>query len=113
MGTIEGFQPSFDGEGNEAEAPGPARITKLFGSTTSPYTRKIRILLRAAGMVPTFVDTRTEEGATALARVAPLGKIPVVELSPAGEGAAAPGVIADSGLIAAWLWSQHAPELRA
>jgi glutathione S-transferase len=93
-----------------AEAPARSgRTLKLYGTTTSPYTRKIRILTRAAGLEVTFVDTRTEEGAAALARIAPLGKVPVVEL-PADP---TPHVLPDSGLISAWLWTHHAPELRA
>ncbi len=118
MGTVEGFQPvdehaQVDEPGGGA-APGPAAVKTLYGSTTSPYTRKVRILLRAAGLSPTFVDTRSEEGATALARLAPLGKIPVVErLGDGGANAPKPRVISDSGVIATWLWTHHAPALRA
>jgi glutathione S-transferase len=83
---------------------------KLYGTPTSPYARKIRVLARAAGLELPLVDTRTEEGAAALARVAPLGKVPVLEL--AGD-APAPRVLPDSGLISAWLWSHHAPALTA
>jgi glutathione S-transferase len=79
---------------------------KLFGTPTSPYTRKIRILARAAGLDFTFVDTRTEAGASALARVAPVGKVPAVQLD---DGR----VLPDSGLIASWLWAHHEPALRA
>jgi glutathione S-transferase len=107
MGTIEGYQPSLDGSA-EADAR-PGRALKLYGTTTSPYTRKIRILTRAAGLAVDFVDTRSEAGAAALARVAPLGKVPVVEL-PADP---TPHVIPDSGLISTWLWTHHAPALRA
>jgi glutathione S-transferase len=82
---------------------------KLYGTPTSPYVRKIRILTRAAGVDATFVDTRTEAGAAALARLAPVGKVPVLERD---EGEA-PRVLPDSGVIAAWLWTNHAPALRA
>jgi glutathione S-transferase len=85
---------------------------KLFGTTTSPYTRKIRVLARAAGLEATLVDTRTAEGADALARVAPVGKVPTIELTDA-EAAGGPRVLPDSGLIAAWLWARHAQALRA
>jgi glutathione S-transferase len=126
MGTLEGFQPSFDpggdpsgGDGAEAAARAtrtglPARV-RLYGTTTSPYTRKVRVLARAAGLDVTLVDTRTEEGAAALARVAPLGKVPVVELlGPSGAlDGDVPRVLPDSGLIAAWLWADHAATLRA
>ncbi|HEY2731456.1 MAG TPA: glutathione S-transferase family protein [Polyangia bacterium] len=115
MGTIEGFQPSFE-KGGPAEGSVAALVVKLYGTTTSPYTRKIRILTRAAGLSVTMVDTRTAEGAAALARIAPLGKVPVIEMGSGPAGAlddGTPRVLADSGLVAAWLWARHAPALRA
>jgi glutathione S-transferase len=105
MGTIEGYQPSLDATETEASAG----KLKVFGTTTSPYTRKVRLLARAAGFEVTLVDTRTEEGAAALARIAPLGKVPVIE----APGTPEPRVLPDSGLISAWLWAEHAPALRA
>jgi glutathione S-transferase len=107
MGTLEGYEPSLDLDGEARAKAAPA--LKLYGTPTSPYARKIRILGRAAGFAVTLVDTRTEEGAAALARIAPLGKVPVAEL-PAEPS---PLVLPDSGLIAAWLWARHAPALRA
>ena len=85
---------------------------KLYGTPTSPYARKIRILLAAAKLPVTFVDTRTEEGAAGLARIAPVGKVPTLELEP-GEHPDDPRVLPDSGVIAAWLWARHEPALRA
>jgi glutathione S-transferase len=82
---------------------------RLLGTTTSPYTRKIRILGAAAQLPLELVDTRHEAGAALLARVAPLGKVPVLII---GEGEAA-RVLPDSGLITQWLWAQHATALRA
>jgi glutathione S-transferase len=80
---------------------------KLLGTTTSPYTRKIRALLDALGGQYVFLDTRSAEGAALLAEVAPLGKIPVL----------VPGVgqptLADSSLIIQWLWSTEESRLRA
>ncbi|HVR01061.1 MAG TPA: glutathione S-transferase [Polyangia bacterium] len=116
MGTIEGFQPSFEKGGAAGSSVAPP-VVKLYGTTTSPYTRKIRILARAAGLSVTLVDTRAAEGAAALATIAPLGKVPVIEMGPSGAAGAlddgAPRVLPDSGLIAAWLWARHAPALRA
>jgi glutathione S-transferase len=86
-----------------------APALRLLGTTTSPYTRKIRILGAAAQLPLELLDTRHEVGAALLARVAPLGKVPVLII---GDGADAP-VLADSGLIARWLWAQHAEALRA
>jgi glutathione S-transferase len=109
LGTIEGYQPSFEGDSG-ADLPAKAATPlRLYGTTTSPYTRKIRILARAAGLDFVLVDTRTEEGAAALARIAPLGKVPVIEV-PAEPTSR---VLPDSGLIAGWLWAEHAPALRA
>jgi glutathione S-transferase len=106
VGTVEGFQPVVDPGDDDAGRSGPPRIAKIYGTPTSPYARKIRILARAAGMDPAFVDTRAGEGAIALARLAPVGKVPFVEL----EGGR---VVADSGLVASWLWLHHEPALRA
>ncbi len=78
---------------------------KLYGTTTSPYVRKIRILARAAAVPFEFVDTRTEAGGAAYARIAPAGKVPVVEL-PDGR------VLPDSDLIASFLWTNHVDALR-
>src|SRR5258708_32198390 len=116
MGTIEGLQPSFE-KGGPAGSSVAAPVVKLYGTTTSPYTRKIRILTRAAGLSVTMIDTRAADGAAALARIAPLGKVPVIEMGfemgPSGPAGAlddgTPGVLADSGLIAAWRCARHAP----
>jgi glutathione S-transferase len=82
---------------------------RLLGTTTSPYTRKIRILAAAAQLPLELVDTRHEAGAALLARLAPLGKVPVLMI---GEGDNA-RILPDSGLIAQWLWAQHESALRA
>jgi glutathione S-transferase len=80
---------------------------KLLGTTTSPHTRKARILLKASRRPHQFVDTRTEEGAALLAAVAPLGKVPVLVLpDPIGP-------LADSTLITNWLWTNEGFVLRA
>jgi glutathione S-transferase len=84
-------------------------ILRLLGTTTSPYTRKVRILASAAQVPFEFVDTRRDAGAVLLARVAPLAKVPVLLV---GEGAEAT-VIPDSSLITQWLWASYQPALRA
>jgi len=80
---------------------------KLLGTTTSPYTRKVRILLKALGQAHDLVDTRTDAGAAALAGPSPLGKVPVLVVD--GE----PGALPDSSLITNWLWATREAELRA
>jgi glutathione S-transferase len=89
-----------------AESPLPLRV---LGTTTSPYTRKVRILAAAAGAPFDFIDTRQPIGAALLARVAPLGKVPALM---AGDGDDAL-VLPDSSLISHWLWARHAATLRA
>jgi glutathione S-transferase len=78
---------------------------RVLGTTTSPYTRKVRVLLNAIGRPYEFLDIRSEPGATALKSAAPLGKIPVLV---AEDGT----VVPDSSLIVAWLWAKEAPALR-
>jgi glutathione S-transferase len=82
---------------------------RLLGTTTSPYTRKVRILATAAKIPFTLVDTRGDEGSALLVRLGPVGKVPVLLL---GEGEDAP-VLPDSGLIAQRLWTDHQAALRA
>ena len=96
---------------------------KVLGSTTSPYTRKVRILLNAIGRPYEMIDTRTDAGAAVLAEVAPLKKIPVLLLD-AAEAAVAPGSAAlpagsshglalpDSALITRWIWAAEEAGLR-
>jgi glutathione S-transferase len=78
----------------------------LLGTTTSPYTRKVRILFSVLGREHQFLDTRTEEGASVSASAAPLGKVPVLVL----DAPAAP--LPDSSLIVQWLWRQDEAALR-
>jgi glutathione S-transferase len=80
---------------------------KLFGTTTSPYTRKVRILLKGLVREHQLIDTRTESGATALAVVAPLAKVPVL----VADGGRV--VLPDSSLIVDWLWLTEGFSLRA
>ena len=79
----------------------------LLGTTTSPYTRKVRILLAAARREHQFLDTRTEEGAAVSAKAAPLGKVPVL----VRDAPEAP--LPDSSLIAQWIWRTSEAGLRA
>ena len=85
---------------------------KLLGTTTSPYTRKVRVLLNAIGKPYELLDIRSPAGAAELARVAPLAKVPVLVLdAPTAElpDAALP----DSALIASWLWETETAALHA
>lgn len=81
-------------------------MRRLLGTTTSPYTRKARVLLRAIGQPYELVDIRTDEGAATLKEVAPLGKIPILLEDETGT------VVPDSTLIASWLWAKESAALR-
>jgi glutathione S-transferase len=81
-------------------------MRRLLGTTTSPYTRKARVLLRAIGQPYELIDIRTDEGAAALKEVAPLGKIPILLEDEAGT------VVPDSTLIASWLWAKESAALQ-
>lgn len=84
---------------------------KLLGTPTSPYTRKIRVLLKSLGRAHEFVDTRTDAGAAALAAAAPLGKVPVLIVE--DQGSVDGDAIPDSSLITTWLWATDGAALRA
>ena len=78
---------------------------RVQGTTTSPYTRKVRVLLNAIVKPYELHDTRTDPGAAALNTAAHQWKIPVLVVD---DGTTIP----DSSLISGWLWANHAPALR-
>jgi len=53
---------------------------KLFGSFTSPYVRRIRILCKELGIPVEMVDTMTEVGQKELREKNPLWKVPYAEV---------------------------------
>ncbi len=55
-------------------------MIKLYGTLTSPYVRRVRVVALELGLALELVDTFTEEGQAALRSVHPLWKIPTVEL---------------------------------
>ena len=75
---------------------------KLFASLTSPYARKVRILLAEKNLPFELVVDSPWESATRVPDVNPLGKVPVLVLDD-GE------VFFDSPVIAAYLETLHAP----
>ena len=79
---------------------------KLYGSTTSPFVRRARVVAFEAGLVPEFVLTSTDAGTAALRAIAPIRKVPVAEI----DGR----VLFDSRAIAEWItttrgWGRLAP----
>lgn len=53
---------------------------KLFGSVTSPYVRRVRIVALELGVPVSWTDTTTEEGQVELRAFNPLWKVPAAEL---------------------------------
>lgn len=51
---------------------------ELYGTVTSPYVRRVRLVLHELGLPCTLVDTATEAGQARLRALTPLWKVPVV-----------------------------------
>ncbi len=68
---------------------------KLYGTTTSPFVRRVRVVAAEVGAPFELVNTAPAEGQAALRAVSPIWKVPVAEL---GER-----IIYDSRVIIDWL----------
>ena len=64
------------------ESPQPARM-KLIGTPTSPYTRKVRVVLAEKRIDYDFIVDVPYEATTRVASFNPLGKVPVLVLDDA------------------------------
>ena len=53
---------------------------KLYGSLTSPYVRKVRILLREKSIACDFVVSDPWDEGSMVPKLNPLGKVPAFEL---------------------------------
>jgi glutathione S-transferase len=49
----------------------------LYGTTTSPFVRRVRVVCLEKGVACTLVPTQTDEGQQALRAVSPIWKVPV------------------------------------
>jgi glutathione S-transferase len=74
----------------------------LYGTTTSPYVRRVRVVALELGLPFEWVDTLTDAGQAALRAKNPVWKVPAVELD--GDG-----VIFDSRVITEHLVRRHGP----
>jgi glutathione S-transferase len=79
---------------------------KLYGSLTSPYVRKLRILLREKGVACEFVQADAWAADSPVPRLNPLGKVPVLERD---DGS----TLYDSPVILEYVDSLKAPALLA
>lgn len=79
---------------------------KLYGTTTSPFVRRVRVIAAEVGEPVELIDTAKDDGQAALRRVSPIWKVPVAEV----DGR----VLYDSRVIVDWLtttrgWGRLAP----
>jgi glutathione S-transferase len=79
---------------------------KLYGTITSPFVRRVRVVADELGIAIERVDTATDAGQVALREVSPIGKVPVAVV----DGR----TLFDSRAIIAWLtttrgWGALAP----
>jgi glutathione S-transferase len=68
---------------------------KLFGTTTSPFVRRVHVIAVEIGEPIEWVDTATEAGQAALREVSPIRKVPVAIV----DGR----TLFDSQVIGSWL----------
>lgn len=79
---------------------------KLYGTSTSPFVRRVRVVASEAGVPVELVSTAGDAGQAALRAISPIWKVPVADL---GDR-----VIFDSRAIIEWLittagWGRLAP----
>lgn len=74
---------------------------RLFGTLTSPYVRRVRIVAQELGLDPEWIDTTTPQGQAALRSVNPLWKVPTAQI----DGHA----VLDSEVISEHLMRHHGP----
>jgi len=79
---------------------------KLYGTTTSPFVRRVRVVAAELGETIERVDTATDAGMQALREVTPIGKVPIAIV----DGR----TLFDSRVIIDWLvttrgWGELAP----
>jgi glutathione S-transferase len=74
----------------------------LYGTLTSPFVRRVRIVAQELGLPCHLVDTATEAGQAELRAKSPIWKVPVIETAP-GQ------LTYDSHAIIARLIEEHGP----
>jgi glutathione S-transferase len=79
---------------------------KLYGTTTSPFVRRVRVVAAEVGEPIDRIDTATDAGMAALREISPIRKVPVANV----DGR----LLYDSRAIIAWLtttrgWGELAP----
>ena len=72
---------------------------KLYGTTTSPFVRRVRIVAAEIGTHLELINTATDDGQALLRKVSPIWKVPVAEV----DGR----LLYDSRVIIDWLTTTH------
>src|SRR4051794_15121738 len=72
---------------------------QLYGTVTSPFVRRVRVVLRELGIPFTLIDTAEAPGQAALRKLNPLWKVPTL--------VSADRVLFDSHLIIEDLFARH------
>lgn len=74
-------------------------MIRLYGTLTSPYVRRVRIVAHELGLACELVDTAAEQGQQALRAATPIWKVPAAEIE--GE------LVFDSHVITELLLARH------
>jgi glutathione S-transferase len=53
---------------------------ELYGTTTSPFVRRVRVVAAAVGEPVTLINTATDDGQARLRTLTPIGKVPIATL---------------------------------
>jgi glutathione S-transferase len=72
---------------------------KLYGTKTSPFVRRVRIVAQEVAAPFTLIDVSGEEGLSQLRAITPIWRVPVAEVDA--------GVILDSHAIIEWLLESY------
>lgn len=72
---------------------------KLYGTITSPFVRRVRVVAAEAGVAVELLDTSTDAGQAALRRVTPIWKVPIADI----DGR----ILFDSRAIIDWIAYTH------
>jgi glutathione S-transferase len=81
------------------------RAMKLYGTTTSPFVRRVRIVALELGVPFELISTATPEGDAELRRRTPLWKIPTAVFTEGG----AERILWDSHTLIDYLLERHGP----
>lgn len=103
MSPLHGVESRVAGVAPAAASGHAAVMTRmtLFGTVTSPYVRRVRVVAHELGIDTELIDTFTPEGQAALRELSPVWKVPAARVD--GEA------IFDSAVITQYLLRRHGP----